>query len=865
MDDAEYDLPFFHQQGFHRRTCVVCGHAFWTLGDHDRCQEAPCREYGFIGSPIFARPYSLHDMRETFLGFFEGRGHTRIRRYPTVARWRNDVFFTQASIYDFQPWVTSGAIPPPANPLTISQPVVRFIDLEEVGRSGRHFTLFEMMAHHAFNRPDHEVYFKNRTTELCHELYVEQLGTDPRSLTYKEEVWEGGGNLGPSLSVGAAGLEVATLVFMEYVRDGERLKPMPLTVVDTGYGLERMVWASHGTKTAYEPVFGEQYEELRRTFPPREAAILIDHARALNFLLTDGVVPSNSKEGYFARLLLRRSLRILSRAPEGPDVHAIFERAGREIARDFPEVGAHRDDLRRVIEAEVERYRESIERARQTIRRAEERARGAGDHITSDQLLEWYDSLGVPPDLAVEELKEPPPIPPDFYALVAARHENEAPANDYAEPRQGLPDVPAGVPATEALYYADPYTVSFEAHVVWTDGPFVVLDRTHFYPTGGGQVHDVGHLGDLAVVDVERHGPYILHRLERPAPFHAGDRVHGRIDAVRRTQLMQHHTATHLMNGTLREVLGPHVWQAGAYKGPEFARIDVTHFRPLSPEELRTINRRVNQLVREDRPVKSYFEPRTEAERRFGFTLYQGGAVPGKDLRIVEIQGFDVEACGGTHCTHTSEVGAIDILEVERIQDGIVRVTYAAGERALEIREQHELILREESKRLGVPVTDLAKGVDRLLAEVESSRKADRERDRSRIERAASELLKSDRVERVGPITLIAAQPENYERSELMNLSRILSQPPGTVVVLATERDDRGTLFVGSTAPGISAVEILKSAQAAFDGKGGGNPASATAVGDTGPALHEAFRKAHAAARHLAREQGATAQGPTDS
>ncbi len=597
-------------------------------------------------------------MREAFLGYFEQRGHTRLRRYPVVARWRNDVFFTQASIYDFQPWVTSGAIPPPANPLVISQPVLRFIDLEEVGRSGRHFTLFEMMAHHAFNRPDHEVYFKDRTAELCHGLLTEELGADPKAITYKEEVWEGGGNLGPSLSVGSLGLELATLVFMEYVRDGTTLRPMPLTVVDTGYGLERFTWMSQGTKTAYEAVFGREYEELRRTFPPREAAILIDHARALNFLITDGVVPSNSKEGYFARLLLRRSIRILQRTPEAPDLLAILDASGREIARDFPEVGAHRDDLHRVVAAEVERFAESIERARGTIRRYDERVRSTRGRVTEDDLVQWYDSLGIPPDLAVEELKEPPPIPEDFYARLATRHENERPPTDYTETVEGLPEVPDGTPPTEVLYYLDPYTLAFDAHVVWTGGPFVALDRTYFYPTGGGQVTDKGHLGDLEVVDVARRGPWVLHRLERASPFRVGERVHGRVDRPRRVQLMQHHTATHLLNGALREVLGPHVWQTGAYKGTESARIDITHYKPLTKEELRKVERRVNEVVREDHPVKSYFELRNEAERRFGFTLYQGGAVPGRELRIVEIEGIDVEACGGTHCTHTSEVGS---------------------------------------------------------------------------------------------------------------------------------------------------------------------------------------------------------------
>lgn len=831
---------------------MVCGHAFWTLGDHDRCQEAPCRGYGFVGHPIFGRPYALGEMREEFLSFFERRGHTRLRRYPTVARWRNDVFFTQASIYDFQPWVTSGAVPPPANPLTISQPSVRFVDLEEVGRSGRHFTLFEMLAHHAFNRPGHEVYFKDRCTELCHELMVDTLGGDPRSFTYKEEIWEGGGNLGPSLSVSAQGLEVATLVFMEYTRDGDRLKPMPLTVVDPGYGLERLTWASQGTKNAYEAVFGAEYEEMRRSFPPREAVILIDHARALNFLLTDGVVPSNSKEGYFARLLLRRAQRILSKSPDGPDLLSILDRVAREIARDYPEIGEHRDDLHKVVVAEIDRYAEAISRARQTIRRTEERLRAGGRSVTDSELLEWYDSLGVPPEVAVEELETPPAIPEDFYVRVAARHENERPTTDYEEKTEGLPDLPGDVPATETPYYLDPYTVRFDAHVVFTSGPFVALDRTYFYPTGGGQVTDRGHLSDLEVVEVARHGPHVLHRLERPSPFRVGDRVHGRVDPVRRTQLMQHHTATHLMNGALREVLGPHVWQAGAYKAPESARIDITHYRPLSREELRAVDRRVNQIVREDRPVKSYFESRAEAERRFGFRLYQGGAVPGRELRIVEIEGFDVEACGGTHCTHTSEVGAIQILDVERIQDGVVRLSYASGERALEVREEHEEILREAARRLGVAVTALPDGIDRLLGEIEEGRKRVRDRRTEDLSATAARLLDDARsTEKVGRVTLTAAHLD-LDRKELAELSRILSKETDRVVVLASEREGKGTLFVGSTAPGVSAVSVIDAAKSVFAGKGGGSPAAATAVGEPGAPLSSALDRARAAVRESA-------------
>lgn len=782
-------------------------------------------------------------MREEYLGFFEKRGHTRVRRYPTVARWRNDVFFTQASIYDFQPWVTNGTIPPPANPLVISQPSVRFIDLEEVGRSGRHLTLFEMMAHHAFNRPDHQVYFKDRTVELCHELLTEQLGADPRAVTYKEEEWEGGGNLGPSLSVGMLGVELATLVFMEYVRDGDRLKPMPLTVVDTGYGLERFTWVSQGTRTAYEAVFGDAYEEMRRTFPAPEAAILIDHARTLNFLLSDGVVPSNSKDGYFARLLLRRMIRTLATAPEAPSLPSVFDLAGRESARDFPELSAHRDDLHRVIEAEMERYAESIDRARGHVRRTEERLARDGKRVGADELVEWYDSLGLPPDVAVADLEHPPEIPADFYARLAARHEQDAPEKPYGERAAG-PDVPSDVPPTEVLYYLDPYTLAFDARVVWTSGPLVALDRTFFYPTGGGQITDTGHLGDVPVVEVARHAGWVLHQLDRPAHFAVGEKVHGRIDRPRRVQLMQHHTATHLLNGALRELLGPHVWQAGAYKGVDIARIDITHFRALAPSEVRAVERRVNEIVRENRPVRSYFESRNEAERRFGFTLYQGGAVPGKDLRIVEVEGFDVEACGGTHCTHTSEVGLVSVLGTERIQDGIVRLMYAAGDRALDLHAQHEEELQAAARRLGVPVDQVVAGIERLFAQIEERRKAERSEVRQDLAGLAERLLADPTTTaRVGDV-MVTSTRVDLTREQVMELARRLTKEPGRVALIAAERDGRGTLFIGSSEGSVAAVRLLEAAKPEFGGKGGGSPSAATAVGEPGAPLDRALARA---------------------
>jgi alanyl-tRNA synthetase len=853
MDASEYDLAFFRKNGFRRKTCTGCGHAFWALGDLERCQEDPCTPYSFIGNAGFRRPLSTSEMRESFVSFFERNGHTRIRRYPIVARWRNDVFFTQASVYDFQPWVTSGEILPPANPLVLSQPCLRFIDLDEVGRSGRHLTLFEMMAHHAFNRPDHEVYFKERCTELCHTYLTEDLGADAPTITYKEEEWEGGGNLGPSLSVGYRGLELATLVFMEYLRDGPRLKPMPLTVVDTGYGLERFTWMSQGTPTAYAAVFGSPYAELREVFPPRESAILVDHARALNFLLADGVVPSNAKEGYYARLLIRRMLRTLATNEEAPEFLAIFDRVGGELAKDHPEIGAHREDMHRVLDAETERFEESLQRGRVQVRRLEERFAKEGRRVSVDDLVEWYDSLGLPPDVAVEALRAPVPVPADFYSRVALLHANEAPTTEYAETPSGAPEPPAGTASTDVRYYLDPYTLTFRAHVVWNEGPWVLLDHTYFYPTGGGQITDTGSLGDRAVVEVVRRGPWVFHRLEHAARLSPGEEVHGRIDAPRRRQLMQHHTATHILNGALRSVLGPHVWQAGAYKGLDGARIDVTHFRALEPAELREVERLANRVVWENRPVRSYFEPRTEAERRFGFTLYQGGAVPGKDLRIVEIEGFDVEACGGTHCTHTSEVGGIQILDTERIQDGVVRLSYVAGDRALVVRETRDGALRESAQRLGVPPEEVPRAVSRILEELEEARRTGRKETRRDLEELAQEILASpERVQNVGETVILVSPPIALGRDQLKELSRILTKAEGRVAILAAESEGRGLIFVGSSSARVPAGEVLDTMKPLFGGKGGGNPSAATAQGEPGAPLRAAVEAGRERARTLA-------------
>ncbi|MCS4542414.1 MAG: alanine--tRNA ligase-related protein, partial [Euryarchaeota archaeon] len=421
MKESEgYQIRLFQEQKFYRKQCPSCQRFFWTLDpDRKTCGDVPCDEYAFIGNPPIKQKYNIHEMRETFLKFFEEHNHTRIKRYPVVAsRWRDDVYLTGASIYDFQPWVTSGQIPPPANPLTIAQPSIRFTDIDNVGRSGRHFTCFEMMAHHAFNSEQQKIYWMDETTEYCHKFLVDCLKLKPEEISYIEDFWEGGGNAGEDFEVLVCGLELATLVFMHYEKINGQYKELPLKIVDTGYGLERFVWLTHGTPSAYEATLGPAIsklkklvgiedidkkilienakfaglidlkvsgnlrllrskvaekvgltvEELEKLVKPFEAIYTIaDHSRCLAFMFGDGIVPSNVREGYLARLVLRRALKFMREIGLEIPLSEIVKIHIDDLGNDFPELKENERYILEIVGIEEKRYRETLARGRRLV------------------------------------------------------------------------------------------------------------------------------------------------------------------------------------------------------------------------------------------------------------------------------------------------------------------------------------------------------------------------------------------------------------------------------------------------------------------------------------------------------------------
>jgi alanyl-tRNA synthetase len=824
-------------------------------------------------------------MREEFLSFLEKEGHKRVGRYPIVARWRDDVFYTQASIYPFQPWVIEGISSPPANPLGISQTCVRFNDIDNVGKTGQHLTMFEMMAHHVFNRKGKRVYFKERTVEICHRLLSDALGIPPGEVRYAEAWWEGGGNSGPCFEVLLGGAELATLVFMVYREENGKRTPLDTKVVDTGYGLERLAWISQGTPSAYEAAFGPYLEtltaeagvkpdpmvmgeysklagmlkaerglditelreetakrlgmpleELMEHVQPMEHLYAIcDHARALSFILSDGIVPSNVKEGYFARLLVRKSMRSIDVL--GLDL-SLTDLVGMQIDHlrsDFPDLAENREGILKLVEIERKKFKETLAKGRTIVRNLEKSTAEKGRKIGTKELVELYDSHGLSPDVVREFASSEVEAPENFFAEVAARHEGEAPAEEVSV------SLPKGLPETRTRFYENKRKKRFRAKVVAVLKSAIVLDQTYFYPEGGGQEGDSGEIGDTRVIDVQSAGNVVLHHFKGKTDLKKGKTVMCSIDWDRRRSLMRHHTATHIVNGAASQVLGWHVWQAGAHKSEDMSRLDITHYQNLTQDEFERIESLANQTVLDDIKVSVRSMDRDAAERKHGFRLYQGGCVPGGKIRVVNVGGFDVEACGGLHCTRTSEVGFIKLIRTRRIQDGVLRLEFAAGRAAVDFAMGQGKTIREVSGLLNVPPEDLKKGVRRLLKEWKAARK---DLDSLRDARAAGDLDSlMEKSEKIGGVRVVTHTTKGGPK-ELMALAKRLISGKNVVAVLGAKNGKASILIARSADVELDCGPVAREVSRLIGGSGGGKPDFAQGGGPEPDRMEEAVKAA---------------------
>lgn len=761
-----FPVKTLEEKGFSRHQCGTCGRYFWSLKSQEVCGDPACSGgFRFVGSPT-KKPLDYVQVWKEFSKIHEKQGYAPISRYPVIARWNPTTDFTIASIAAFQPFVVSGEIAPPANPLVIPQMCLRFSDIDNVGVTGHHVG-FVMMGEHGFFSP--KEYDTNRYVRDHLQWLKSGMGLDFNELAIHEDVWSGGGNLGPCMEFFSKGLEISNQVYMQYEARPSGLRDLNIKVLDMGQGQERAAWFTQGKASIYECTFppivqrlrdlaGVEYDEafmkqftplspylnvgevqdmnaawkrvadgmktdvksLKNAILPLSAVYAIaDHTRALLVALNDGGLPSNVGGMYNLRVILRRALGFIDKfgwnvsLPEVCAWHADY------LQSLFPELQENLDNVSEILGVEKRKYEATRKKTASMLPKLLDRK------LTPDELVTLYDSQGIAPELIRDEaakIGKEVDVPDDFYARVAERHEGAE--QEHATVR--AEKIPVGdVPPTKALYFDDYEKSAFDAKVLeLVDGKYVILDQTAFYPTSGGQLTDKGLLEGAKVVDVFKQGPHIVHVLAEKAKFGVDERVHGEIDFDRRVQLAQHHTATHIVNAAAKEVLGAHIYQAGAKKDTDKAHIDITHYELPTDTQLQKIEDAANKIVQKGVKTELTFMPREEAEQKYGMVIYQGGVAPGKLLRIVNIPGIDVEACGGTHLKNTMEVGSIKILKSSKVKDGIVRIVFAAGRAAEKVAKQEHDVVDKAAALLKCDVSQVPARAEELFKVWKRARKA---------------------------------------------------------------------------------------------------------------------------------------------
>ncbi|MFB0560694.1 MAG: alanine--tRNA ligase [Candidatus Lokiarchaeia archaeon] len=865
-----YEVELFKREGFERRQCRSCSDYYWTTSDNELCGDTKCvGGYKFIGRRVDGG-WDFHEAVKNWSGFFEKRNHKRIVEYPVVARWRDDIPFTIASITDFQPYVVEGVIEPPANPLVVPQPCIRFggkgfNDIDNVGKTGRHLSLFVMGGQHAFNY-NGKGYWMDQCIELNFEFLTKCLKLDQDEVSYKEDVWAGGGNFGPCLEAFGRGLEIVNNVFMQYAfTPDSSYRELDIKVIDVGWGVERIGWFTQGSPTIYEATFGPvldwlkestgvsvdedllgrytvlsgllnvdevenidearkevatklgiDLEDLDKSLGPLEALYAIsDHTRTLVFAVADGGIPSNVGGGYNLRIILRRVLSLNDIYNFELDFLELLHKHIDYFQKTYKRVFAASEIIDDIFNIERERYYKTLEKGKKHVAGLLKKKK----ELDLSTLIELYESKGISPEMAQEIAEESGiklEIPGDFYVQLGSKKERVA----VSPTKDTLLDLLKDLPQTRTLYYEKPYENEFEGTVLKVLDSSVVLDQTLFYPTGGGAAHDTGNLNGYKVIDVEKLGNVIVHKLDKPVKLKPLRRIKGRIDWDRRIALMRHHTSTHIVNGAAKSVLGPHVWQAGAEKTPKSARLDITHYKALSTEEIKKIERVANEIVMENRPVTAKWMRRDEAEKKYGFQIYQGGAVPGSNIRIIDIENWDVEACGGTHLNNTGEIGLIKIKGAERIQDGVVRLEFSAGIPAIEYDQKIDDLLEKTANIFRVPNTQLPKTAERFFEEWKQRGK-EIERLRSEIAAIkAREII--NKIKRFGEYDLIIERTKLGVDEAIKVASKITDERPNAVVVLAKTNGKVDILGMIGESVNLDIGRIIREASKIVGGSGGG-------------------------------------------
>jgi alanyl-tRNA synthetase len=821
------------------------------------------------------------ELREGFLRFFEAKGHKRHPSAPLIPPpWDRSTLLVSAGMQPLMPYFL-GRETPPAQLLTTVQKCFRTPDIDEVGLDGYHLTFFEMMGNFSFGQ-----YFKEGAIELAWEFVTEhlkidldrlwvsvfagdpelglaedkdairlwkQIGMPPDRIVRlgrEHNFWSVGGpgpcgpdtelfydrgeNLGCGRPECAPGcecerfLEFWNLVFMEYeLHPDGSVTPLPKQNVDTGLGLERTAAIQQGVISVYETdgyqaIMDWIEDESGVGWQSSEKAtkahrIMADHGRGMTFLVADGVLPSNEGRGYVLRRVIRRAVQ-QARGIDLADLWRISDVVADQMSAWYPELDENRERIRETLRAEEERFSQTLERG---LGLFEEIA--SGDFISGEDAFKLHDTYGFPLELT-RELAGERGLAVDeeeFSRLMAEQR-----ARSKTKTAEVAIVVDGSRPTEFVGYESTEVLTAILAYEDLEDGTFQAkLERSPFYPEGGGQVSDLGFIenevtGERAnLIRATRVGDDQVLTFEGEG-FAEGDRVRAVVPWSVRFPTMANHTATHLLHQALRDVLGDQVRQAGSAVRPDKLRFDFTYDKALTPEEREQVERAVNEKIFQNLPVRIFVTPIDEARRLGAMMLF--GEKYGDEVRVVEIDDYSRELCGGTHVRSTAEIGPFVILSEGSVGSGARRIeAVTAGEAWSWLRAR-----AEEAEELRMEVQQLRKGAGRKPA--------------------AAELEVNYRDETNG---IVVAEVEALKGSDLKDLSdRIRQSRQAAAVLLGSVDEGRAYLVVNLDRSlvdqGIDAVKVARKAAEKIGGGGGGRADLAEAGGKNPEGLAEAYEVA---------------------
>ncbi len=867
--------------------------------------------------------YGVNELRRMFLEFFESKEHLAMKSFSLVPHNDKSLLLINSGMAPLKPYFTGQEIPPRKR-VTTCQKCIRTGDIENVGKTARHGTFFEMLGNFSFGD-----YFKKESIGWTWEFLTEVVGLDadrlypsiylddeeafeiwnkqigiPAERIFRfgkeDNFWEhGSGPCGPCSEVyydrgekygcGKEGctvgcdcdryMEIWNNVFTQFDNDGQgNYTELEQKNIDTGMGLERLACVVQDVESMFDidtlfalrehvckladAQYGKDYET------DVSIRVITDHIRSVTFMISDGILPSNSGRGYVLRRLLRRACRhgrLL-----GIEGEFLVELAQTVIAGSkdgYPELEGKKDFIFKVITKEEEQFNKTIDQGLSILEGIEAEMEKRKETVLSgEEAFRLYDTYGFPVDLTREILEEKGLKMDEEGFEKAVKAQRETAKGTFGEHNYMGADatVYESIDPSVTTEFTGYHTLTAESEVTvltteneiadaLSDGEkgAIFVKESPFYATSGGQEADTGVICtdefEFQVEDVKKllGGKYAHIGHVTKGMVKTGDLVTLKVDSRKRELSARNHSATHLLQRALREVLGNHVEQAGSSVNESRLRFDFTHFSALTEEEIRKVERIVNEKIQEHLPVKAENMPIEEARKTGAAALF--GEKYGDIVRVVSMGEFSKEFCGGTHVENTGVINAFKIISETGVAAGVRRIEALTSQGLLDYYEETEHKLTEAAKLLKTTPDKLADKLNSLIAE-QKALKSELESTRSKMaQNAVGDVM--EQVTEVKGVKFLAVKLEDVDMNKLRELGDSLKEKLGEgVIVLASKVGGKVNLVAmtteGAMAKGAHAGNLIKGIAALVGGGGGGRPNMAQAGGKNPAGIEDALTKA---------------------